>query len=215
MNTLWTFGDSFTESYVVSGENAKTNFRYHYHKWKGYVPKVYGEILSEKLGFDLKNYGVGGWCNNSIFESFCKVANQIKKDDLVIIGWTGYERFRMVVQNEYWKSYIPNCVGEDSGDKSISVRTLEEILINRSNKNYIVEVDNWINLINHSMKNNVIHWTPFPNDSKKITTLKGFEVISDETKGVINDGHLSEKGQLELAQSLETIYKNNLKKGLI
>ena len=50
MKTLWTFGGSFTERYTD-----KYNWSRDYIKWKGYTPKVYGDIIAEKLDLDLKN----------------------------------------------------------------------------------------------------------------------------------------------------------------
>ena len=48
--TLWTFGDSFTARF------ANTGWSTNYVKWKGYIPKVYGEIISDKLEMQLQNW---------------------------------------------------------------------------------------------------------------------------------------------------------------
>ena len=64
--TLWTFGDSFTESF---GTTKGRNWIDNYIDWKGYVPKVYGEIISDEMGFELVNLGKGGSDNYSIFQN--------------------------------------------------------------------------------------------------------------------------------------------------
>ena len=49
--TLWTFGDSFTQSFSDSTDSwVKV-----YCDWKGYIPKVYGEILADTLQFNLNS----------------------------------------------------------------------------------------------------------------------------------------------------------------
>jgi len=64
--TLWTYGDSFTESM-----NTATGALWvdEYVGWKGYIPKVYGEIISDNMGMELVNLGKGGSDNYSIFQS--------------------------------------------------------------------------------------------------------------------------------------------------
>ena len=42
MATVWTFGDSLTERY-----NPDFKWSRDYIEWKGYVPKVYGNFVSE------------------------------------------------------------------------------------------------------------------------------------------------------------------------
>jgi hypothetical protein len=216
MLKLWTFGDSFTQSFLPNENIKSIHWRHHYIKWKGYAPKVYGELLSERLGMELMNYGMGTWDNYSIFESFCKVVKEIKKDDLVIFGWSDTCRFRLAAKNGQWINCLPS-------DQSIPFTPIEymdrdsinKLLANRSNRRYDSEVNNWINLINHTLRDNyVIHWTPFAN-SLQVNYFGGFDEIRNETKGEVDDGHFSEQGQLDLSKALEQIYNRSKNKELI
>ena len=53
MDTLWAFGDSFTESYVAQ-KDAPKHWRTNYIDWKGYETKVYArrnnEYYTRELG---------------------------------------------------------------------------------------------------------------------------------------------------------------------
>lgn len=215
MARLWTFGDSFTESFLPKEDCKVIHWRHHYINWKGYVPKVYGEFLSERLGMKLMNFGMGSWDNYSIFESFCKVVNEIHKNDLIIFGWSSSERFRVVSTSGYWHQLAPSYDRTHPIVHSLSDNTINEMFVNRSHIQYSYEVNNWINLINHTLKDKyVIHWTPFVNSINAIY-LSGFPIIRDETNGVVNDGHFSEAGQEELSYVLEAKYNRIKNKEII
>ena len=215
MNKLWTFGDSFTESFLPKPNCEVIHWRHHYIEWKGYVPKIYGEVLAERWNMELKNYGMGSWDNYSIFESFCEVFDKIGKDDIVIFGWTSPERFRIISKGGYWKQMAPSYDRTQQIVHNLSDNTINEIFVNRTHVKYSEEVNNWIRLINFTLKDNiVIHWTPF---ESKINApfLSGFEMVKVETKGVVNDGHFSENGQKELSDILEKIYHRIKNKEII
>lgn len=215
MLKLWTFGDSFTESFLPPKNCDVIHWRTHYINWKGHVPKVYGEILSERLNMKLMNYGMGSWDNYSIFESFCKVVKQIKKDELVIFGWSDVCRFRLTDPRGNWINYLPTDDGRKVGAEYMDRDSINKLLANRSNKRHDSEVNNWINLINHTLRNShVIHWTPFVN-TLQVNYLGDFEKIIDETEGKVDDGHFSESGQLELSNVLEQIYNRIKNKEII
>jgi hypothetical protein len=215
MAKLWTFGDSFTESFLPKENCRVIHWRHHYIDWKGYVPKVYGEFLSERIGMKLMNFGMGSWDNYSIFESFCRVAHQIKKGDLVIFGWSDPVRFRMTDSRGNWHYLTPGYWPEIITVQYMDRESVDKILANRSNPKYSEEVNMWIQLVNHTLKNiSVIHWTPFVNDIQAIH-LSGFEMIKDETGGAVNDGHFSESGQEELSKILEARYNKIKNKEII
>ena len=59
MKTLWVFGDSFSNPFVIEGSDT---WKTKYIEYKGYVPKIFGDIVSEKFRYnkspqytDLKN----------------------------------------------------------------------------------------------------------------------------------------------------------------
>jgi len=209
MKRLWTFGDSFTEGY-----NEKHEWSKNYIKWKGYTPKVYGEVIADRLDIDLKNIGQGGSDNYTILERVCENVDKIKDDDLIIIGWSNPVRFRLVGQDEKtWRSLVPNFDNKiDSFGKMISQSTLDEIFVNRDTSLYQHEVIHWIKLLNKTFKTNtIIHWT----HAMHGTNLWNFgqcNRIITETKGEVNDGHYSEIGHIELADALMSIMDSKINK---
>lgn len=208
MNTLWTFGDSFTD-FFEPPKNSKIHWRQKYIEWKGYVPKVYGEIIADKLKMNLINKGLGGCDNSYIFEEFCKVCDLIKQDDIVIIGWTNQQRIRLATKNDSWGFFNPEKRNENGffSHKSIdsfellSERTIQEILINRESPLYIKEIGNWIKLINYNNKQiKIIHWGWDARISDIFGLhIKGYKTIKVETNGQVDDGHWCEDGHYELA----------------
>lgn len=213
---LWTFGDSFTAFF-----NDKDGWANQYIKWKGYKPKVYGEIIAEKLGYELVNLGRGSSDNYRILETICINSTNIKENDLIIIGWSSSVRFRLVTDDKYeiWEPVLPNVEKHSyklTFKNTISENTLNEILYNRKSTRYVEEVNNWTLLIDKAFGNNkVIHWSPFGNMGS-INTIRGCNRIYEETNGEVADGHYSEIGQKELADELLRIIevkkstKNNL-----
>lgn len=221
MKTLWVFGDSFTEGYnnfVTKHPNGhRIEWRDKYINWKGYTPKVFDEILSNKLKIKSINKGIGGADNYTIFDSIIEVLEKIKEDDIVIIGWSTLSRYRLAnQQNEFesitmWWQNASQTALERIG---ISQSTINDIMINRiDNKAYINEINGYIKLINHIFKTNkVIHWSPFYINKSiglKVIDIPKLESILNETKGEIDDLHFSEPAHFELAEHFYHIIHNN------
>ena len=212
MKRLWTFGDSFTEAYGDKHEWSNS-----YIKWKGYTPKVYGEVIADRLNINLKNIGQGGSDNYTILERVCENVDKIKNDDLIIIGWSSPVRFRLVGQDEKtWHSLIPNFDNNiDYFGKMISQSTLDEILVNRDTSPYQHEVIHWIKLLNKTFKSNIItHWTNSMHGTN-LWNIGQCNRIWTETNGEINDGHYSEIGHIELADVLMSIMDSKINKRII
>jgi hypothetical protein len=88
INTLWTFGDSFTHG----DESLKDNpFTIKYKKSE--EDKIWPELVASKLNLKLKNFGMGLFSNDKIIDSIIDNYYYINKNDLVIIGNTFYSRF--------------------------------------------------------------------------------------------------------------------------
>jgi hypothetical protein len=199
MATVWTFGDSYTERYNPHQKWAKE-----YIDWKGYIPKVYANFVSEMLNYNLKNMGKAGSDNYSIFEEFCKAYQYIKDDDIIIIGWSSYNRFRLANKENKWTSLVPNFKNFLNNFDFISENTVNEILINRTNQIYIEEVNNWIKFISLACSNKkIIHWSTVKGKGE-LNTHHFFQMekIDEETGGLVNDSHYSENGQKELADKI-------------
>jgi hypothetical protein len=210
MPTLWTFGDSLTAPYSEEYDWSKE-----YIKWKGYTPNVYGKIISEKLNLDLINLGVGGSDNYSIFQSFCDVSDKIKNDDVVIFGWSSPIRFRIAMNESRWQIFLPNYTKNNLKIDGISVNTIKETIINRESIKFAEEVNSWIKLIDHTLKDVThVHWTTF-DDRIDAHMVTGLENIRKETNGLIDDGHFSERGQIQLSELLITYFSKGRTKKLI
>ena len=93
-NMVWAFGDSMTALFQDGVGSVKSYY--------GYLPKTTSEVIADYYNFDYKNLGKGGTGNNEIFESFLKIHNDVKKDDILIFGWTILLRYRLgaLVTNE-------------------------------------------------------------------------------------------------------------------
>jgi hypothetical protein len=210
MNTLFTFGCSYTADF-------ETGNLIPYLKYKEYrggtYPKSWPTLLSEKIGMEIKNYGIGGVGNQSIFEQFCIHSDEIKENDIVIIGWSYVHRYRWASDNwiHVGAGPITNInLGQDN-------ETHEKIILNRTNKLYVDEVFNYIKLIdtfskskkfkvfywfadeiitknlneNTLNKNSIILWK---NDLFRTIYNEGGKNIKQETNGKIDDLHFGELG---------------------
>lgn len=202
---LYIFGDSFS-----AGFSFESNWTNNYINWKGYTPKGFGEIVSQKLNLELINLAENASDNYSILQKFCDNVNNIQKNDLVIIGWSSPLRFRLVSND--WITILPNYdkFSTKEIDKTkISESTLIEILLNRDDVRYCNEVNSWIKLLN-TLDKNIIHWTPF-DQRLNCMFLNKFETIFTETNGELNDWHFSEKGHQQSADLFINKFKNKNK----
>lgn len=222
MKTLWIFGDSLSD-FFQPPSHTLPHWRHEYIKWKGYAPKVYAEILSNKLNYKLNNKAIAGNSNQQIFGDICQFLNEIKNDDLVIVGWSNQERFRLVDKNNKWVNIYANYRTKDKNEKlsffldetidrldSISKETIQQILFNRTNPLYINEIKNWISLLNLGLGSKIIHWSwdERLSDFTLTVPLNKFESIKIETKGELDDRHWSEGGHINMAEFMLDVIGN-------
>ena len=210
MNKLWVFGDSFSATNKL---NNLESWRLKYKNWKGYTPLVWGDFLSLKIQHRLINCAIGGIDNYTIFETILDVIDSIKENDIVFIGWSSTLRFRLVGKNNSFVTIRPNNFNLDTVSfsqstltnteefENISLKTINELLINRDNALFQYEVNRFIKIINLYLNNKckVIHWSPFQKSHPilnihRIPLIDDLELIKDETMGEINDYHYSENG---------------------
>jgi hypothetical protein len=215
MNKLWVFGDSFSEPFF---KIPAMQWKMDYINWKGYIPKCYGEIVSDKLKLKHINLSIGGADNYTILDSIVSVLNAINTNDIVIIGWSNTARFRVVTPTNYFRTIIPGAPGP--GDRigksnkiELSDSTLAEMAVNRDSPIYINELNNYIKLINFSFPNNkIIHWSPFCLDKDgldtTIPTHNKYERVLGETNKIIDDYHYSENAHIELSEKFIDVINN-------
>lgn len=141
-NKLYIFGCSYSALFQNSG--IKNEYLELLKKW----PRHWSEMLAEKLDLELKNYALGGSGNDSIFDLFCSKSHLFQQGDVIIIGWTYMNRFRVfdTTTNETWENLSIGTTTESSS-KIVSNQTIEEICVNRTSPAYEVELHNRENLI--------------------------------------------------------------------
>jgi hypothetical protein len=208
---IWIFGDSFSTSF--NHPSTFNDWGKDYVSFKGYVPKSFGDILSDEFSVDVKHMAQSGIGNDSIYELICENAPLINKDDIIIIGWSEVTRFRLSGRDNEWCHLISNFQNNFSELPNISENTLEEIFVNRSLKLYVDEYMKRRNFLNWLFRDNVlIHWTPFVNQFKYMLGYGGISTIIDETKDVVKNLHYSETGHKQLSSNfIELIGNDNLR----
>ena len=217
MNTLHTFGCSFTGPYETSGSYPAFT---EYKKYKGgKFPKIWPELLSERLNLKLNNSAKGGSSNYQIFQSFCDNVEKLRKGDIVIIGWTYKERFRLVnyLSGEF------QTIGPGFKTKpldNISTNTVDEILLNRCHETWVEEIRSWEKIINKlciNLKIQVLFWSFDSDVDESMLNYKlleiGAETVFIETNGKINDHHFGEQGhKVQCNHFLHLLGKSDKKK---
>lgn len=211
MNSVWCFGDSFTDEFLTKSTTEKS-WRTNYVDWKGYCPKVYGTIVAEHYNMNIINKGHGGCDNYTILQNVCDASSYIKRGDIIIVQWTEVSRFRLSQENKF-KPLVVDSLKYDNID-FVSHNTVAEILANRMDSVYLNEINSWINFINNAFKpNNVIHWTPFEqNIDANFWGGNEIELIIEETKEELECRHFSENGHLQIANKIINLIppKSNL-----
>lgn len=199
MKRLYVFGDSFTDPNIISNNKS-------YIKWKGYTPKTFHEIISERLNLEVVNFAKSfGMDNYTIFQELCNNINALD-DSIVIINWGETTRFRMVDSStRKWRTILhSNSMRTMKGlpfVNGVSDDAIREIFDNRKDKLWVTEVNSWINLINKALSNStVVYWTWCCEDKR--------ESITEETNGEVVDFHYSENGHRQLAEWILTQIEN-------
>jgi hypothetical protein len=220
MSNLFVFGCSYTQGFNRSKDNK--NYQLFKNYRGGDLPKDWSTLLSEKLGFNLNNYGEDASGNNQIFQEICSHCDEFNEGDIVIIGWTFIDRYRWVDYGKNtWKKLGSGKINFDF----IGESTHEEIVYNRTHPFYIEEIYNYekmIDQLSDSKKFKVYYWSaaenniitnipteklrqikkyilsdqihPDNNNLRQIITKMGGLTIKEETDGFINDYHLGESG---------------------
>jgi hypothetical protein len=210
MKKIWYFGDSNTEGY-----NLNHPWAIDYINWKGYTPKHWTEVLSERMGLPSHNLGKGGCDNYTIFDTLINNLDRISDEDIVIIGWTIPIRGRIAnLDTNEWFTIVPmgnpnlKCITNDAILQLVSLR---------DSKLYTDEVLGWQKLIKKALSNNkIIFWSYFPEfadkglvDYKYWLGKSPIISIRSETNGVIKDGHFGENGNLVIADVMYEYINQN------
>ena len=205
MKQIWYFGDSFTAGY-----NSDYVWVNEYIKWKGYKPKHFTELFAEKMALPYTNLGLGGCDNYTIFKTLSDTIEKIGDDDVVVIGWSTTTRGRIVnLDNNEWLTINSH---HNTNLKCISTNAILELVSLRDSPLKVEEVLDWQKIIKRALKTNkVVFWSFFSefNNCNIMDSLywKSYPIssnisIRDETNGIVSDLHLSEIGNVILADSM-------------
>jgi len=209
MNKIWVFGDSFSEPYEKQGDTLSE-----FVKWKGYATKSYYDYIAEEFNFDTKIFAKGGSSNRTILSQFISNVDSIDSNDIIIIGWSSINRFRILKNNEFF-DFVPTFTEKEiSPIEELSIECLYQVAINRvKNDFFYSELLEYMKLIKKLFPNNItIFWTwcgiDNPNKisdeyKESLTFFDGLneqEKIIEETGGLIKDHHYSENGHKELSK---------------
>ena len=201
MNTLWTFGDSFTE-----GHGCRMEDEYYKNYWKS-EDKIWPVYLSELLDANLINCGVGGISNDMILDSMIDNWSEIKENDYVFIGVTYPHRFDVPINNKL------HSIVHDFKDANLKKEEIETII---NFQHYFSD-----NILYKNRQYKRLNWVKELLISKgcKLVALwdvqidiKNLETITGATNGKISNGHLSYSGHKLLAQ---IFYKKYIVKDFI
>jgi hypothetical protein len=147
MNSLFTFGCSLTDEFGEEYINYK----------KDKLPDTWPKILSKLLSKDLINLGKAASSNYSIFRQFISVSEKIDKNDILIFGWTSILRYSFNDIHNNLVDILPNHKNHFP-----SLKTHEEILLNRDSVVWVYEILDYIKFINlfcEKINCRVYHWT--------------------------------------------------------
>jgi hypothetical protein len=197
MNKLFTFGCSFTAGNGCLIDESYTN----QYKSKD-TDLIWNTIIANEIGYELVNYGMGGYSNDKIFDTILEVYNSINQNDYVIIEMSFHHRYDIpnkldnslitiapnpsnLLVNEYSKSEIEHI--------SYVSTLMESNLFKKRNVNRFNFLQKLL-LQNKKVKNCLI-WDVEEN-------INNFEKIVDATGGEINDHHWSFEGHRNFAKHL-------------
>jgi hypothetical protein len=204
MKKLWIIGDSFSSDFYEPTEGPDS-WKNLYCDYKGYNPKFFGHFVSEDLNMDYEILTKGPHDNFKMIECFIDNIDKFNDGDILSFGWTDPSRIRFVdfSTNEWEVINAHNMTGDYL--RGMSVSTLIEWAANRQHKLYGDELIKWTKLISKSLPNVfVIHWT-WGNNS-----YLPFDRIVDDTNGIINDLHWSERGHQQFANWFLDVYTKKI-----
>ena len=143
MNTIHTFGDSFTFGHGCRPDGPINEYYYNY---KSYSDDVWPNLLGQMLNVEVKNLGKCGASNDFIIDSIIYNFEKIQQNDVVIIGKTFYQRFDITNLNsntfEIYCSLLELCL-----DVYFEMNRSNNDFDNTAKKNAIILNDNLIDKI--------------------------------------------------------------------
>jgi hypothetical protein len=212
MNTIHTFGDSFTFGH---GCVDKCTFK-DYYVYKKKDDDIWPNYLAKKLGMNVINYGKSGFCNEQIFDSIVINFDSIKEDDIVIIGKTYHNRLSVPTESEWVSALSDNEITEEFRKPKLKKFFSNEEIETLINFHYYFSIKKLYEkrnndrfnffkkiLVNNTKVKDCIIW-----DMPKL--YDSFESINIATNGELFDFHFSFNGHKQFAKYMENIINKKI-----
>jgi hypothetical protein len=207
MNTLWTFGDSFTFGHGCRPDGPLSEY---YHNYKTELDDTWPNLLGEMLGIEVKNFGKCGGSNDFIIDSVIDNWGNIKEGDYVIIEISYHSRFDVPLKNKlslstnYWDfEDLVNFEGEEKEQMEAIVNFQYHFADNELYKNRHLKRFNFLHKLLKEKRTTTFIW-----DVMNFTKSNRFEKIMEATKGEIEDYHFSFNGNRDFADMIYKRVKN-------
>jgi len=212
MNTLHTFGDSFTFGH---GCVENCSFK-EYYTYKKEDDDIWPNHLAKRLEMNISNYGKTAFCNEQIFDSIIKNFDSIKKNDIVIIEKTYHNRLSVpndsewvsalsidYTSNLYWKNKLKNFFSKEEVETLINFQyyfSPKKLYEKRNNDrfNFIKKI-----LVDNIKVKDCIIW-----DMPKI--YDSFESIKTASNNKFLDWHFSFNGHKQFTEYIENIVNKKI-----
>ncbi len=198
MNTLWTFGDSFTFGHGCRVDGPDPEYCYNY---KTDSDDIWPNHLGNMLNLEVKNFGKCGASNDFIIDCIIDQFDFIKENDYVVIGVTYHHRFdapskySKALSAIFWRlEDLNNFSGSDREEMETLVNFQYHFASNELYKKRYLKRINFLNKILKQKKINTFIW-----DVEYMQSSTRFEKIANATNGEINDWHFSFKGHRDFA----------------
>jgi hypothetical protein len=210
MQTIWTFGDSFTfgdgcrcDKGIIDG-----NLEY-YNKYFKNGYNTWPNILAKLTGYSVTNLSKSGASNDFIIDSIMNTFNLIEQEDIVIISKTFFERFDIPSPNDnsFDTIYAETLYGIDMclNSKKLSKNKIQkETILNfgllfASNPIIKERQYNRFNFLKNILDKKVNKVFMWDVDS---TLRKSIETIAEHTNYEYDDYHFSFNGHMQFADIL-------------
>ena len=212
MNTIYTFGDSFTFGH---GCVENCSFK-EYYKYKKEDDDIWPNLLSKKIEMNVSNYGKNAFCNEQIFDSIIKNFDLIKENDIVIIEKTYHNRLSVPNNSEWisalsidytieetWRNKLEKVFSKEETETLINFQyyfSPKKLYEKRNNDrfDFLKKI-----LVNNTKVKDCIIW-----DMPKI--YDSFESVKTATNGEFIDFHFSFKGHKQFAEYMENIINKKI-----
>lgn len=197
MNKLFTFGCSFT-----AGNGCLIDEEYTKEYKTNETDLIWPEIISNHMGLELNNFGMGGYSNDKILDTIIHQFSKIEDGDVVIIEMSFHHRYDIPNQlNNSLITIAPNpsnlLVNEYSKKEIEHITYVSTLMESDLFKNRNINRFNFIkNILLKSKKvSKCLIW-----DVE--SEINRFEKITDVTSGKINDHHWSFKGHKDFSNEI-------------